>query len=347
MKNPNGWGSVHKLPGTRRKPWRARITAGWESDESGKSKQLFKTIGYYETREEAMTALAEYNANPYEISTGITFREVYEKWSAEKTKKVSANTVEDYKFSYAVCEPLYNLKFAEIRLTHLQSVIDNSGKNYPSLRKVKSLMSQLYTYAMQHDICQKDYSDYVDIVQYKDKSAPEKHKRFTAEEINILWKNADRSEYIGVVLMLIYCGTRISELLDLRKEDVHLDERYFDVRASKTAAGIRKVPISEKTVPFWEKWMSEPGEYVIHNADDRKMVYHTYIDTYWDKPLTQIGIQDHRPHDTRHTCVSLLAEANVNKTLIQRIVGHKGRDVTDDVYTHFEIKQLVAAINKI
>lgn len=347
MKNPNGWGSVHKLPGTRRKPWRARITAGWESDENGKTKQQFKTIGYYETREEAMTALAEYNANPYEISTGITFREVYDKWSDEKTKKVSANTAEDYKFSYAACTPLHDLKFAEIRLAHLQNVIDTCGKNYPSMRKIKSLMSQLYTYAMQHDICQRDYSEYVDIIQYKDKAAPEKHKRFTEEEINILWKNAERSEYIGVILMLIYSGVRISELLDLRKEDVNLSERYFDVRASKTAAGIRKVPIAEKVVPFWIKWMSDPGDHVIHNADGNKMVYHTYIDTYWTKPLAQIGIIDHRPHDTRHTCISLLAGASINKTLIQRIVGHSGKDVTDNVYTHFEVKQLVEAINKI
>ena len=32
MKLPNGYGSVHKLKGKRRKPWRARITDGFVYD---------------------------------------------------------------------------------------------------------------------------------------------------------------------------------------------------------------------------------------------------------------------------------------------------------------------------
>ena len=30
MKNPNGWGSITKLSGNRRKPWRVQKTDGWE-----------------------------------------------------------------------------------------------------------------------------------------------------------------------------------------------------------------------------------------------------------------------------------------------------------------------------
>ena len=32
----------------------------------------------------------------------------------------------------------------------------------------------------------------------------------------------------------------------------------------------------------------------------------------------------HLPHDTRHTTISLLAKAEVNQTIIKRIVGHAG-----------------------
>ena len=48
-----------------------------------------------------------------------------------------------------------------------------------------------------------------------------------------------------MILILIYTGVRIQELLDLKKEHVHLNEHYFDVIASKTESGIRKVPISD------------------------------------------------------------------------------------------------------
>lgn len=48
------------------------------------------------------------------------------------------------------------------------------------------------------------------------------------------------------ILVLLYSGVRISEMLDLKKENVHLNEQYFDVICSKTENGIRKVPIADK-----------------------------------------------------------------------------------------------------
>ena len=56
---------------------------------------------------------------------------------------------------------------------------------------------------------------------------------------------------------------------------------------------------------------------------------------------------EHRPHDTRHTCVSLLAEAGVDERLVKKIVEHKWQEVTQQVYTHFEIEALLDVINKI
>lgn len=51
MKLPNGYGSVHKLKGKRRKPWRVRITDGFVYDlVEDKQVQKYKTLGYYETK---------------------------------------------------------------------------------------------------------------------------------------------------------------------------------------------------------------------------------------------------------------------------------------------------------
>lgn len=56
---------------------------------------------------------------------------------------------------------------------------------------------------------------------------------------------------------------------------------------------------------------------------------------------------NHKPHDTRHTCVSLLTAAGVDERIIKKIVGHKGQGVTQVVYTHLEIEELIDSINKI
>ena len=57
---------------------------------------------------------------------------------------------------------------------------------------------------------------------------------------------------------------------------------------------------------------------------------------------------NHKPHDTRHTCISMLAEQEVSPTIIKKIVGHAGAmSLTERVYTHMNIQELLDAINKI
>lgn len=40
----------------------------------------------------------------------------------------------------------------------------------------------------------------------------------------------------------------------------NLDEQYFDVIISKTENGIRKVPIADKVLPFYEVWFEDNQE---------------------------------------------------------------------------------------
>ncbi len=349
MRLPNNYGNVSKLPGNRRKPYRARITTGWIDLEDGRRKQQFKTIGYYETKEEGLIALANYHQNPYDLEAStITFAEIYDKWSAEHFPKVSQSNVQGYNAAYKLCGPLYDMRFVEIKRTHLQGIVDDCGKNYPTLKKLKILFNVLYKYAMQNDIVGKDYSQYVDIAQYKDRN-PGKRDRtpFSSEEIETVWRWKDSNEYFSVILMMIYSGVRISELLNLKKENVNLSERWFDITASKTAAGIRKVPIAEKVFPFFEYWMNKnDSEYLISTPEGNHFIYRNYYDSYWTPLINQMGL-DHKPHDTRHTCVSLLTTAGVKDKVIRKIVGHAGQSITESVYTHFEMQELIDAINLI
>jgi len=148
--------------------------------------------------------------------------------------------------------------------------------------------------------------------------------------------------------MLIYNGCRISEFLSLKKENVNLKEQYFDVVASKTENGIRRVPIADKVRPMYKAWYkSSKCEYLLHYDSGGGFEYRTYYDTYWDPVMKSLGF-DHKPHDTRHTCISMLAEAHVEPTMIKKIVGHTGAmSLAERVYTHLDVKALVEAINQI
>lgn len=350
MKLPNGYGSVYKLPGNRRKPWAVRITVSRKEDKDGKIHWKYKYLGYYETQSEALVALAHYNENPYDMDANkTTFAEVFEKWSAEHYPKISKSNINGYNASYKLCEILYSMRFNDIRKSHLQGIVDNCGKNYPTLRKLKVLFTVMYKFALENDICSKDYSQYVDIIQYKAQNPNAiDRKPFSSAEIETVWKWKDTNEYISVILMLMYCGCRIGELLDLKKENVNIAERWFDITASKTESGIRKAPIAKKVLPFFEYWYNKNDcEYLLSTPDAKHFVYRNYYDSYWKPFVDQMGMPNHRPHDTRHTCISLLTAAGVDDKVIKKIVGHKGQSVTETVYTHFEIQQLIDAIDLI
>ena len=158
MRLPNGYGSVVKMSGKRRKPYMVRKTIGWHLDETkGRQIQDFQIIGYAETRAEGLRMLAEYNQNPYDVNVAkVTFSEVYERWSKYKYPIISDSNAKGYTASYKVCGILYDKPFREIKLCDLQLVVDTCGKNYPTLKKLKGLFNQVYEYAMKNDICNKD-----------------------------------------------------------------------------------------------------------------------------------------------------------------------------------------------
>lgn len=182
---------------------------------------------------------------------------------------------------------------------------------------------------MKNDIVEKDYAQYVDVGK---REGVINRKPFTQEEIDKLFKYESKLEYADTILIMIYSGLRIGELLDIKIENVHLEERYM-VGGLKTEAGKNRViPINRKIEPFIRKYYeaNKDKEYLITNAFGRKMQYSNYRREKWDNIMEKMEFQDeHRPHDARHTFASLMDSAGANKLCIKRIMGHSSPDITD------------------
>ena len=348
IKRANGTGAITKVSGKRRKPYQVMITLGW-SDEG---KQIRKSLGYYETFDKATVALANYNANPYDISGGkATFSDVYEKWSNQKFSTISQSNIKGYEASYKRYTFLYNKPFKDIGIDDLQYVVNTADCNYPTLRKLKVLFTQLYGYAVPRKLTDRDYSEAVNIQKFKDKN-PNKRNRtsFTVKEIAKI-KTLDSEDIAKTILMLIYFGLRIGEFLNLKKSNCHLEEHYIDIVKAKTKNGIRKVPISDKTIDYWKYFYNmNDNEYLI-TIDGRDFSkdkgYTAYKDTYWKPFLETLEFGNRDIHETRHTCSTMLHEAEIYPAKIARILGHTGKTIAENVYTHLDIQELIDAINKI
>lgn len=296
-----------------------------------------------------MVALSEYNSSPYDISKEtITFAEVYKKWSKEHFKRVSDSSIERYGNAYRkYCKSLYKMRFKDIRLTHLQGVIDDCGMNHPTRASIKTLFNVLFKFAMKNDIIEKDYAQYVDVGKREGIS---NRRPFTQEEIDKLFKHVNDIDYTDTILIMIYTGLRIGELLDIKIENVHLDKRYM-VGGMKTEAGKNRViPINKKIEPFIKKYYEENKDktYLITNAFGRQMQYSNYRREKWDNIMEKMQFDEvHRPHDARHSFASIMDSANANKLCIKRIMGHASPDITDKVYTHKTIEELIEAVDLI
>ena len=346
MRLPNGYGSIEKLPGNRRRPFCVRLTQAWDiNQETQKVKQHRITIGYYATKKEAMQALAAYHETPYVINN-YTLSDVYEKWSYEHFPAISESNIKGYKAAWKVLQPVENKILREIKLDHLQQALDVSGKNTPTLKKVKSLASQLFEYAVKHEYISADRGKIPTYLDISKPGNPDKIDRapFSEDELATLWQHTD-NDTVKIILMLIYTGVRISELLELDKAHLYLDKHYFDITKSKTKAGIRSVPIADKVYDYFVYFADNPTDFALANNGE-PWQYRNFYDSYWKSIMERFDMH-HRPHDTRHTCVSLLTAAGVDERIIKKIVGHSGNSVTQIVYTHIEVKLLLDAINKI
>ena len=135
---------------------------------------------------------------------------------------------------------------------------------------------------------------------------------------------------------------RVGELLVLEKRNVNLRQRFIRITKSKTASGIRIIPIHTRIAPLIEDRMNRPGAFLLSDSEGRPYNYSRFCSS-WKHILTAIRSK-HTTHDCRHTVATLLDNAGANENAKRRILGHASGDVTDRVYTHKNVRQLRKAI---
>ena len=348
MRLPNGYGTVYKLSGKRRNPYIARITKGWAIDaDTGEKKQQYTTIGYYKDKQSALKALADYNDCPYDVNVAQkTFAEIYELWSAKTSKGLSKKTLSNRKTAFNQCAEIHSMRICDIKQRHLQDVLNhNSHLRYDSVHKIQGLFNQVFTWCVANDYLKKSYADGL---RNPVKSAQAIKEPFSTDDIKFLWDNVQENEYISMILILIYSGVRISELLDLEKTEVDFDKQIAFIKDSKTPSGIRNVPIADRVLPYWKRFYNKSQcSKVFTTIEGDPFTYSNFSKRYWHPLLENLNLS-HTIHETRHTCITQLTMNGADKTIIKFIVGHKSiMNLTEKVYTHIELSKLVETINLI
>ena len=368
-RRPNGSGTVVKLSGRRRKPFCAKVTLDERNLQNGEKKRL--VIGTFETYQEALNALSLYSLT---VNNTISKKEameidpeVYQKVQDKMSKKVptfldiyyildkdefsllSPQTQNSMHGAIKHLKKLHYLKIDQITLRMIQDVFDEDGSNHSTQVHMKTICTKVFRYAVVNQYIERndDYTSYIRIAKYEESDM---HRPYTINEILAL-KKADTPE-AHIMLIFIYTGVRINELLNIKRDNIHIDEKCDDdgterlisymITGSKTKAGKNRiVPIHDDIKQFVIDELLKP---------EKRLVDVTYANFTTRTVLIKVNKllnTHHTMHDTRKTFATLCQMNNLNVYIRKKVLGHRMNDITFDVYTNESKNRLWTEINKI
>ena len=154
------------------------------------------------------------------------------------------------------------------------------------------------------------------------------------------------------ILETIYsCGLRISELCDLRAEDIDWSEELVRVRGKGKKE--RQQPIGEHALAairrYWEA-LPQPASgnspvFLANERNQRTMyprLLQMRLKRYLEIAKLDPGLT---PHKLRHSYATHLLDAGADLRSVQELLGH-AHLVTTQVYTHLTTDRLKRAYDK-
>ena len=368
-RRPNGSGTVVQLSGRRRKPFCAKVTLDERNPVNGEKKRL--VIGTFETYQEALNALSLYSLTKNNtISKKEAMEidpEVYQKVQEKMSKKVptfldiyyildnddfsllSPHTQNNMHGAIKHLKKLHYLKIDQITLKMIQDVFDEDGSNHGTQVHMKTICTKVFRYAVVNQYISRDddYTSYIRVAKYEESDM---HRPYTINEILALKKAGTPEAHI--MLIFIYTGVRINEMLNINRDNIHIDEKCDDdgterlisymITGSKTKAGKNRiVPIHDDIKQYVIDELLKPEKRLVDvsypNFTNRTVLIkvNKLLDTH------------HTMHDTRKTFATLCQMNNLNVYIRKKVLGHRMNDITFDVYTNESKNRLWTEINKI
>lgn len=179
-----------------------------------------------------------------------------------------------------------------------------------------------------------------------------KRPALSAEEQKVLLEHMAGSKYYNIVLLQLYTGMRIGEVVGLKVQDIDWDTAVLNVKRTlewtsvgivenepKTKAGMREIPM----LPIVQQLLKEQcgtntEGYVFHRPNGRPIdprlvnadlrMYTALIRaTGRTFPATST-------HVLRHSFATRAIEAGMNPQTLKTILGHSSLAMTMDLYAH-------------
>lgn len=362
---PNGFGQITEIKGQNlRKPFRAMVTVG-KTPEGKPISKLLKPEAYFETYNDAYQALSEYHRHPYVVDSGISVKELFDKWDEYRAKR-GEPLASQLRGGWKYCWAIYDVPVRDLRIRHVKGCIEDGyiidhgvRKSVPPSTKgvIKTLFNQLLDYGMEFDIvdrnCARDFA-MPKTIKKEIEEGRVGHITFEPWEMDTLWANCDSVPDAKAVLVQAYMGLRPQELCLIEVKNLNLSTMSIVCGMKNDAGRNRTIPVHSKIqkfiLEFRDRSIALDCPYLITakvNGNYAPMNYEQYSYRF-EKVVKALNLNPaHRPHDPRVFFTSQAKEYKVDEYALKRMLGHRIKDITESVYTKRPASWLRDEIEKI
>lgn len=345
-----------------------------------------------ELRKKLAIAIAE-NQSFKSIRDNIKLDDWFNRWvEVYKKRSVRPNTLREYTHIYnkSISPFLGNRNINSLIKSDIQNLIDiadDKGYGYERQSKIKVILSDMFSRAMEDELMSKNPAKGVKIRADKEVFA----RALSAEEQEAFFECCAGTFYDNLFNVAVNTGLRPGELFALTENDIdfenglinvsktlvyqkYLDDEHkeFHLEEPKTEKGIRKVPINSSCRKYLERQIRQ--KYVIANKRPKEQNNYLFT-TKFNTPLNSVlysaaiesvidtinlvrpfdeEMEDFSGHTLRHTFATRCFEVGVQPKVVQSYLGHATLQMTMDLYTHVmpqkasdDIERIVKNDNKV
>lgn len=275
-----------------------------------------------------------------------------------KKRNLSVNTRDSYtrdlkKFCEFLTIKEINIKEVdEIAIMTFIQYIKNLGMANSSILRYSVSIRGFYRYLLKNDIIIRDPTIRYDNIKAKKKNLPQ---ILTIEEINKLLDTPDTTSNKGkrdkAMLEVMYAaGLKVSELINMKMDDINLKLAYLRCRDSKKKERI--IPIGSYAIKCLNEYFNIRNEINIYNLDNAFLNLRGTEMTrqgFWKILKNYVKITNINktiyPNIIRHSFAVHLLENGADLKSVQELLGHKDISVTQ-IYYNMSKKNKIAEVYK-
>lgn len=266
-------------------------------------------------------------------------------------KNLSENTINSYKsdltsfLNFITQSGIDDL--SDIKTTHITSffkLLKEAGLNETSAARYFSSLKGFFKYLYRNEYIKTNPVE---------KISPPKISRKLPEvlnvrEINLILEQPNVEDTIGLrdkaILELFYaCGTRISELINIKINDLFLSEEV--IRVFGKGSKERLIPIGSSAIKWIIEYLKKSRPLLVKNIKSENYLFLNQRGTKFSRMgiwkivkqyVKQAGIEKNvHPHTFRHSFATHLIEGGADLRAVQEMLGHSDISTTQ-IYTHID-----------